>query len=66
MKEEKNPSRFPDEIPMGDNKKFDHGVIVDVVQSELCPPNATTPIKPADTDSINTEFAKQAMQNNNQ
>lgn len=64
MKDDKNPSRYPEEIPMGDNKKLDHGVIVDVVQSELCPPNAQNPVKPADTDSLNTEFAKQKMENN--
>ena len=58
------PSRYPAEIPMGDNKKFDHGVIVDVVQNELCPKSATNPVTPADTDSINTEFAKQKMENN--
>ncbi|MBQ8000101.1 MAG: hypothetical protein IJ298_02650 [Ruminococcus sp.] len=67
MKDDKrSPSRFPEEIPTGDNKKLDHGVIVDVVQNELCPPGATNPAKPADTDSLNTEFAKQAMKNNNQ
>ncbi|MBQ2943148.1 MAG: hypothetical protein IJD93_00400 [Ruminococcus sp.] len=63
MNENKNPSRFPEEMPAGENKKLNHGVIVDVVQSELCPPTATQPVSPADTDSINTEFAKQAQQN---
>jgi hypothetical protein len=64
MKEDKMPSRYPAEIPMGDNKKFDHGVIVDVVQNEIYPKSSTNPITPADTDSINTEFAKQKMENN--
>lgn len=64
MKEDSKPSRFPDEIPMGDNKKLRHGVIVDVVQSEICPPSSSSPAKPAQTDSLNTEFAKQAKQNN--
>lgn len=63
MNENKTPSRFPEEMPAGENKKLNHGVIVDVVQSEVCPPSATNPVKPADTDSINTEFAKQAQQN---
>ncbi len=63
MKDDKNSSVFPEEMPAGENKKLNHGVIIDVVQNEICPPSATQPMKTADTDSINTEFAKQAQQN---
>ncbi|MBE6734753.1 MAG: hypothetical protein E7563_05385 [Ruminococcaceae bacterium] len=64
MKEDKKPSRYPEEIPMGDRKEFRHGVIVDVVQNEVCPKSATNPVTPADTDAINTQFAKQEIENN--
>ncbi len=52
------PSRFPEEMPADSKKSYDHGVIEDVVKNEIEPASATNPIKPADTDSLNTEFAK--------
>ena len=54
MKEDKKSTIYPEEMPAGENKKFDHGVIVDVVQHEINPTSATTPAQPDDTDSINT------------
>lgn len=60
----KSPSRFPDEIPTQNKKHYDHGVIEDVVRNEIDIKSATNPIKPMSTDSINTEFAKQAQNNN--
>ena len=57
-KKEERPTRFPQEMP-GDNRKtYDHGVIEDVVKHEIEPTSATNPAKPADTDYLNTEFAK--------
>ncbi len=64
MKEEKKSTIYPEEMPAGENKKFEHGVIVDVVQHEINPTSATAPAQPNDTDSINTEFAKKVMENN--
>ena len=63
MKEDRNPTRFPVEIPAEENKKYKHGVIVDVVEHEITPTSATNPAKPNDTDSVNTEFAKQVLNN---
>lgn len=57
--EDKNrPTRFPAEMPAGTPKTYDHGVIEDVVKHEVEPTSATNPVKPADTDYLNTEFAK--------
>ena len=53
-----NPSRFPAEMPMDDKKTYDHGVIENVVKNEIDIKPATNPVKPANTDSLNTEFAK--------
>ncbi len=64
MKEDRKNSKFPEEMPAGENRKYEHGVIVDVVQHEINPTSATNPAKPNDTDSLNTEFAKQVMENN--
>lgn len=64
MKEEKRPSIYPEEMPSGENKKYDHGVIVDVVQHEITPTASTNPAQTMDTDSVNSEFAKRAMENN--
>lgn len=61
MKKNTDPSRFPQEMPQGENKPLRHGVIVDVVTKEIEAPPATNPIKPLDTDAVNTEFAKQAL-----
>lgn len=55
----KEPSRFPEEMPSDSKKQYDHGVIESVVKREIEPKSATNPAKPADTDSINTEFAKE-------
>lgn len=54
----KQPARFPEEMPAGSKKQYDHGVIENVVKQEIEPASATNPAKPMDTDSINTEFAK--------
>lgn len=59
MNEEKHPSVYPEEMPSGENKKYDHGVIVDVVKNEIEPTPSTNPAQPHETDAINTEFAKQ-------
>ncbi len=54
----KHPSKFPEEMPADSKKKYDHGVIENVVRHEIEPTSATNPATPADTDSLNTEFAK--------
>lgn len=59
------PSRFPEEMPNGQKKQYDHGVIENVVRNEIDIKPATNPVKPCNTDYLNTEFAKQA-QNNSQ
>ncbi|MBQ4104777.1 MAG: hypothetical protein IJC86_00100 [Clostridia bacterium] len=64
MSDNKRPSIYPQEMPAGENKKYDHGVIVDVVQSEIEPKPSQNPAKPHDTDSINSQFAKQAEEYN--
>ncbi len=53
-----NPSRFPQEMPADNKKDYSHGVIENVVKNEIEAPLAKNPVKPADTDSLNTEFAK--------
>ncbi|MBQ9743172.1 MAG: hypothetical protein IJV88_05830 [Ruminococcus sp.] len=63
-KENSNPSVFPDEMPAGEDKKFRHGVIVDVVTNEIYPKPSANPAQPADTDSLNTEFAKRSGEYN--
>lgn len=59
----KSPSRFPQEMPSDTKKHYEHGVIEDVVRNEIDIKSATNPIKPMNTDSLNTEFAKQAQSN---
>ncbi|MBQ4568472.1 MAG: hypothetical protein IJA62_00195 [Ruminococcus sp.] len=54
----KTPSRFPEEMPADSKKNYNHGVIEDVVKNEIEPASSTNPVKPADTDKLNTEFAK--------
>ncbi len=50
-------TQYPPEIPVDDKKELYHGSIVDVVKNEVEPKSATEPVKPRDTDSINTDFA---------
>lgn len=57
-KDQSRPTRFPQEMPAENNKEYKHGVIEDVVKHEIEPTSATNPAKPADTDYLNTEFAK--------
>ena len=52
------PTRFPQEMPEKNKKTYGHGVIEDVVRNEIEPASAANPVKPADTDCINSEFAK--------
>ena len=60
-KNEKNPARFPEEMPASTKRQYDHGVIENVVRNEIDIKSATNPAKPHSTDSINTEFAKQVQ-----
>lgn len=60
--DKKVPFRFPDEMPSGEKKQYNHGAIENVVRNEIDIKPATNPAKPHSTDSLNTEFAKQ-MQN---
>ncbi len=64
MKDSKNPSIFPQEVPFDVQKELSHGAIVDVVQSEISAPAAVNPAKPQDTLNLNTEAAKAYQQNN--
>lgn len=57
-------TRFPQEIPAADKKNFDHGVIENVVKSEIEPTPSQNPATPYNTDAINTEFAKARLQRN--
>ncbi len=52
------PTRFPQEMPADNKKDYGHGVIEDVVKHEVEPTSATNPAMPANTDYLNTEFAK--------
>lgn len=61
MKKDIAPSKFPQEMPQDNKKPISHGAIVDVVTKEIDAPSAKNPIKPLDTDAVNTEFAKQAL-----
>ena len=61
----KFPTRFPNEMPAGDKKSFDHGAIESVVRNEIDIKFATNPAKPHNTDSLNTEFAKEEAQRSN-
>lgn len=63
MNEKKNPSVFPQEIPLGADKELSHGAIVDVVQNEINAPSPQNPVKPVDNLNINTEAAKAYQQN---
>ncbi len=60
VKKESSP-RFPEEFPKENKKELTHGVIENVVKSEIAPTSSKNPAKPHNTDSINTEFAKEAM-----
>lgn len=60
-KNENKPGRFPEEMPAGSKKNYDHGVIENVVRNEIDIKPATNPVKPHSTDNLNTEFAKQAQ-----
>jgi len=62
-KEKKSQTRFPEEMPGGAKKQYDHGAIENVVRNEIDIKPATNPVKPHSTDSLNTEFAKQAQNN---
>lgn len=62
-KNTKAPSRFPQEMPADSKKQYDHGTIENVVRNEIDIKPATNPAKPHSTDSLNTEFAKQAQNN---
>ena len=61
--ENKTPSRFPQEMPADKKTQYDHGVIDNVVRNEIDIKPAQNPAKPQSTDSLNTEFAKQAQNN---
>lgn len=63
MNEKKNPSVFPQEIPLGADKELSHGAIVDVVQNEINAPSPQNPVRPADNLNLNTEAAKTYQQN---
>lgn len=63
MNEKKNPSVFPQEIPLGADKELSHGAIVDVVQKEINAPSPQNPVRPADNLNLNTEAAKTYQQN---
>lgn len=63
MNEKKNPSVFPQEIPLGADKELSHGAIVDVVQKEINAPSPQNPVRPADNLNLNTEAAKNYQQN---
>ena len=54
-------SRFPAEMPAKDKKPCPHGAIENVVKNEIEVKPAANPLKPADTDAINTEFAKKKL-----
>lgn len=56
-------SRFPQEMPADNKKQYEHGVIEDVVRNEIDIKSATNPVKPNNTDALNTEFAKQVQSN---
>lgn len=62
-KNEKTPTRFPEEMPAGNKRDYDHGTIENVVRNEIDIKPATNPAKPLSTDNLNTEFAKQAQNN---
>jgi hypothetical protein len=60
-KENNAPSRYPAEIPGAENKPLKHGEVVDVVINEIYTPHSQNPLEVGDNDSINTEFAKEAL-----
>ncbi len=60
-KNENKSARFPEEMPADSKRNYEHGVIESVVRNEIDIKPATNPAKPHNTDSINTEFAKQVQ-----
>ena len=55
---------FPQEMPKPERKQYENGIIENVVKNEIYPKASENPVTPANTDSINTEFAQQKNRTN--